>query len=532
MSPSNVPERPKAHLVVNAAEPIEIFLIDHTFHRVAEGIGSLDWNGEAGLYKLKLRAGSRIQEISVELKEGEDKFIEAPKLDFSSAAPIAGTRRTHEYHMDAAENVSRIVHCRLGTGSQLFVFVRMWTDTTRPEIPVPPPKYNPANGLSLHDAHGKLLIDFKQSADSNLDRDAWAGLNIELKPGFYRLRVKSSTVGTLEQGIFVSMGWQTQVFLLLTNYGNESNPDFHADLARGTVLMSREGFNYQREDFRLVELARIGLANQRALISRRDMDYLLYGKFDDPMLGIYGGHALLLGENTDSNLIREITRNLYHMLGPHPDVLALALTLEKPFREIPDMSYEFTLPPMLNQSWQIIVNATNNKRAQIPSTSFAAQIALNLWGDSIWLVWKGDALESEAGVSISIPLQETLSQIASKTFEFPADEESFARLSAGLNATESAILWRVMRPHIMRELEKRAGVEVKRDKAPTRKPDVTSMFGKVAGVEVRRDETIAKEWPSPYKELPQTMAQSLGIPISSLEIATDSLLKKLKLVKL
>src|SRR6266508_3779842 len=79
---------------------------------------------DLGLYKIKFRAGSLIQEVHQEVAPGAGTIrVTGPTLRFSSAAPLETTRTTHEYHEDAARALSREVHRTLGEGSQLFLFL-------------------------------------------------------------------------------------------------------------------------------------------------------------------------------------------------------------------------------------------------------------------------------------------------------------------------------------------------------------------------------------------------------------------------
>src|SRR2546425_4937372 len=142
--------------------------------------------------------------------------------------------------------------------------------------------------------------------------DNWSGCNIQLDPGAYRLRVQAGSVGRLEQIVVTSLSWQTQVFLLRREYGGDSPPVRRADLGNASVLMLRigQGFHSKEAHLRQTELARHGLAHGRVVMQPDELNKMLWMKSDNPMLGIYGAHLLLLSQEPDRNLLRTVTANL------------------------------------------------------------------------------------------------------------------------------------------------------------------------------------------------------------------------------
>jgi hypothetical protein len=142
----------QAHLIaIGDSTMTEIFIINSQFERVAKGVGRVEVDLSAGLYKVKFKAGTLIHEVLIDLPPGPQPFeIRAPQLRFSSSAPIAGTLTTHEYHQGPAHSLSHEILLRRGNGSQLLVYLR---DLERPS------RANPAAGLTLRDADGKLVVD-------------------------------------------------------------------------------------------------------------------------------------------------------------------------------------------------------------------------------------------------------------------------------------------------------------------------------------------------------------------------------------
>src|SRR5262245_22698229 len=203
----------QAHLIAVGDSPMtEIFIINSQFERVAKGVGRVEVDLPAGLYKVKFKAGALIHEELIDLPPGPQAVeIRAPQLRFSSSAPIANTLTTHEYHEGPARSLSREILWRRGNGSQLFVYLRDLERLSRA---------NPAAVLTLHDADGKLVADLHKVC--RFDDQApipYAGCTLELDPGVYRLCVNTGEMGLLEQSVVTCNGWQTQVFLLRRSYG-------------------------------------------------------------------------------------------------------------------------------------------------------------------------------------------------------------------------------------------------------------------------------------------------------------------------
>lgn len=361
----------------------EIFVIDAHFHLADHGLGPRKtFLLDPGIYTVKVRTGSQTQEDYAVLRRGEAESVvkEFPALRFASPAPLYDTAKTHEYHMTAADAESRTTHVQAGQGSWIFVFARDWTPPNRPSISLAPDRH-PARGLTLRDAQGNLVAEFATQSKSDLTGDPWAACNVQVNPGIYHLRLEMASGATLEQTIVASSHWQTQVFLLQRAYGADRS-DRRADLPGASVLLSNGPyFDSHNHDLRLVDLARLGLTNQRRVLSE-DMRMMLRGKFDNPMLGIYAGHLLLLDEKLDLDLLHIVVGNLRGLLGPHPDVEALALLLE------PGGSpYVFEVPPMLRRSWSLVLNATVTKPWLVPLGSLAANVADRLWAEEPWLLW-------------------------------------------------------------------------------------------------------------------------------------------------
>ena len=383
-------EHKKLSLTVNAAdESPEVFVVDGRFKVVARSRGKHNvFSLTPGIYTVKVRTGAEASKQDVVLFDKPEQ-IDFPRLHFVSAAPLADTGKTHEYHIIASEALSKKVHVKKGSGSSIFVFVRDWTSKQRSEAGIKP-NPRPQLGLRLLDASGQVIVDLDKESEVNNgasallppDPDAYAGCNVQLNPGIYRLALGLASGSVIEQTVVASSGWQTQVFLLQRDYGKDRS-DRRADLIGASILLSKNGFNSKDPKKRLVETARLGLVNTRQVLSDEIIGSILDGKFENPMLGILGAHLLLL-KKVELGLLTTVVDNLRKLLGSnqHPDVEALALRLGT------KTTYIFDHPPMLRRSWWQVVDATVDHPELVPVGSMAATAAERIWGDEPWLQWK------------------------------------------------------------------------------------------------------------------------------------------------
>ncbi len=199
-----------------------------------------------------------------------------------------------------------------------------------------------------------------------------------MNPGLYRLRLSLPSGACQEHTLVACAGWQTQVFLLQRDHEGARL----ADLPKASVLMALgKGFQTGDAGLRQAELARLGLMNERKVLSS-DVREMLEGKFANPMLGIYGAHLLLLENSPDLRLVRIVVNNLRSLLGDsHPDVEALALAVNG------SPASSFAVPPMLRRSWKLVVDATLERPDLVPADSVAARAAQNVCSEEPWFVW-------------------------------------------------------------------------------------------------------------------------------------------------
>ena len=381
-----------------------ITVLDRKFSPLAEGIDEVKLHVAPGLYEARFEAGSSVREQLLTVEPGDPvHHIHEQKIAFATPAPLPHTRSENPEHGQAARNISREVHRRLGKGGQLMVFVRD-LDLRGRTIPT--------QGLTLHGPAGQYLNlsdDSLHGGGVDAGYPPWAGCTYQLDPGHWVVRAIAATGGEVEQTIVVCKGWQTQLFVERSRArlgGRARRPD----LADAAVLMAKSdhGFDPQLRDLRAVELARQGLRDRRLAIDARQLETMLAGKPRNPMLAIYGAHLLVRRAKPDKRLIGRVARNLRSLMGDHPDLRAIELWLGE--REVGD----FAEPPMLKSSWSIIVKASARRPELVPRGSRSAAVTETIIGGGPWLRWRVPRRSEPAVASLSPeqPLGRAIAEVA------------------------------------------------------------------------------------------------------------------------
>ena len=371
-------KRDLAPLSVRAEPGVSITVVNANLKPVASGAGTLHEKLPPGLYEVQLLAGHALSRHVMRLGP-EGSSFQAPAIDFPSPAPVS-PNEADEAVAQEASRLSRRPAQRFGRGAQLLVVVR---DNARVA------RANAAAGLSLRSLDGRRVADLERLSTPSADgaRPVWAIVCLELDPKPYLLRVATGSA-TLEQTVILVGGWQTQVFLDRKSFGS-APARRRASLPDAAVLMARNaaGFDPSRPDLRLTELARIALLDRRAILGPQDLDALVYGKWENPMLGLYGANVLLATGARNIRQLDVMRRNLRRLLGDHPDVLALDVRAGERVHPV-------AVPPMLRASWDALVAATAARPELVAADSLAGRIADHLFGTGVWLTWRAPKARS------------------------------------------------------------------------------------------------------------------------------------------
>lgn len=371
-------------------------------------LGRVEVGVVPGAYKVEFRTGVETRAQIVVVAEGEirEVWLDEP-LKVASAAPVKGSSTSHEYQREPAAHESREPPLRpppgqIG-GSHLFLFVRdhdeeAWADE------------NPALGLSLHHLDGGLLYDLGSRERPSGHYNAqghWTALHVDLDPGAYLLRLETPTKGIVQQVVHLFAGWQTQLFLLARGYGRGAERRRQADLARGSLFMARpeSGFQPEERQLYLTEVALRALANGRS-VPGAERSEMMWEKFKNPMLGLYGAFLHLRRRRVDPRLMRTVFDNLSELLGRHPDVLALGWALVArwaaeghpaelltPIRRAVEEAGAMTVPPMLRAACDAVSAATFTHPGLVAPDSLAERVTTRMLLAGPWLLWTATAEE-------------------------------------------------------------------------------------------------------------------------------------------
>src|SRR5439155_2698699 len=204
----------------------------------------------------------------------------------------------------------------------------------------------------------------------------------------------------------VARGWQPQRFVERRGYPGGAGGR-SADLGDASILMAPigRGFDPERDDLRLTELARQALSSGREVLAKGDLSSMLFMKFENPMLGIYGAHLLLRRGDGRDGVLAEVCRNLERLVPGHPDAAAIGLAIGT----APNVS--FPLPPMLRASWELVIEASAGRPDLVPRDSLAGRVAGSVYDASTWLIWRKEREPREA-LESRRPAEEDISVVA------------------------------------------------------------------------------------------------------------------------
>ncbi|CAK8722350.1 MAG: hypothetical protein CDV28_11615 [Candidatus Electronema aureum] len=363
-------------LTVRAADNMtEVFLADSRFELIANGIGRTEATVAPGLYKARFRVGQVQTDSLIEVETGgASKIFDGTAVQFASPVPMPQTLTYRQAQAEAAQQLSRVINLKQGTGSQLFLFLRGLTaEASRPWV-----------GVSLHDLSGKQFAEAGQGTCDTAN--CFCGLNIELDPGTYRLRVEEEPGEIYEMFIVTLAGWQTQVFALAETSWQPGVQAVRAALPDAAVLMAEidKGFDPANPAVRQTELLRLGLMHGRKILTEIGLKNLLAGTLN-PMNAVFIAHLLARREDEVLQALAvDLVGHIDSSLAAHPDLRAALLVPQfVTSNETPPI---FTAPPMLNSSWQLITQAVDKEKAVIPSGSLNEQIKAGVLNTALWLL--------------------------------------------------------------------------------------------------------------------------------------------------
>jgi PAS domain-containing protein len=374
-------------------------ITDNDYHSVAtltsgsatgKGPFPVDATLAPGVYSVQVEVGSTTDSEWVSVRSGKQTEIPAERwasLQLSSPMPTEATPQgvasTPLAIADTAEKWSRSTtwtHSSTG-GGRLFVFVHTPDANRYPDF---------ARGLSLLDQHGATLT---RLADDAVRVDSAGGclaFCADLAGGFYILQREGPGPFHYNQPVYVSDGWETQLFLTSTE-----RPSF-GSLAMNLAARGR-GFERDNEMAAAVEAVLAALRRESAiatLMASSHLRRLLYAEDKNPWLGVLVAYALTVAEEAsrqsyadaslashDPGLKQDILGFLRHTLGSHPDVRALSLMPEEAASE------PFPYPPLMRIGLQRVREHATRFTNTIPIESLTERILPKQIASSLWSLW-------------------------------------------------------------------------------------------------------------------------------------------------
>jgi hypothetical protein len=382
----------------------ELLVVGSDFKMIAHGAPPLRARVEPGIYALKAKIGSKVTE-RLELIEprAEPYSFELPAPRFESPMPLDGTTTSREDQREAPDPFMRSSGPRIslqgenaGTGS-LVLFVRDTDHSNSAHAAEQREAYAKGfEGFQLLDLGGRQIVDFDTRAVKKPEH-GYLGAQVQLAAGPYVLAWGHDDQQTC-LAINVVKGWALQVFLRLQSVGGDSTHMRPAFCDAAFVLDRVDaGYSAAREDFRIMEAARIALLDRRPVAGGQKMRTLLAGRCTNPMLNLYGAHLLLTVPKGDFDLLAQVVTNTAAVLGSlYPDLAALAWACESgtgkrpagfDTRPWPEILAALDGPPLLTPSWDLLLKCAESAGVDIDALP-AFQVAGELAVSGIVLTWE------------------------------------------------------------------------------------------------------------------------------------------------
>jgi hypothetical protein len=412
---------PKGTLsVMTPSEITEVRILDDTLREVASGTHELKVELEPGIYQVQARIPGDVTQKLVAVEAGSTVSVNDLKLRYDSSTPLGQAESSHEYHEGPAYALSRQTHKSVGTDpkARLFLFARTkGKEDKRDQKP----------SFTLRDNKAKPIVKFPEVGDINLD-DGWLALSLNMPAGIYSIEQEVPGQGKRGQALFVEDNWQTQVFAPW----HESS-DF--GLAAIYMRPKWEGFepNYFWE-YQRTEAALQGLAHGKLVLSPNWVEDFLYGKFNNPMLGLIGTYALLDQETIDYERLRIIAQNLLQLLPHSPDAKLISLLAELKDQWPPPVPKngwpEFEDPPLFAAGTDRLIRLASVIKELCPADSWLARISPLMTAGSAWTRWESGITTPKAVTRLQTELRTVVDRhvdILAEGINFPLIPKSIVK---------------------------------------------------------------------------------------------------------
>lgn len=409
----------------SASGPIKIRLMDHQFNQVTSGYGEIGKNVKPGIYLVQTTAGGPQVDRYITVKEGhdfEDFDLSAP---LHSAAPLAEKNDIIDPQIEALNQLCvRPSRRAYGNGGQVVIFVRSLDGKLDARFSMA--------GLTFRDASGERLVDLGEAVKV-CEEQGWAGFSARVDPGGVLLDWSSkrhsqwskdpNLRASVCQPIWIPAGWTTVVMMM-------AHPKRHEPRMTGmTVMMTRVGqklglgYYDERNAARVQEMALSGLRQGVSLVPESLLSVILQAKFQNPMAGVVGAHAILLERNPKWSLLDKVLTNLDRLMPGSPDVASLRM-MAKARRSsgARTKTKAISFPPMVYLGYRGLISGDWREGGVIVPGSIAESASTRILPQGPWTIWKTEeksktAIEKSAQIKVAYELENALSQVKAKMQE-------------------------------------------------------------------------------------------------------------------
>jgi len=391
-------------LDVSAAdESSEVMVVDSAFHVLARGIHAVQLKVPPGIYRAKVRVGDQQSEklFSVESNEPNNhKTVQLEPLEFSSPIPLQKTSTSREFHQSAIYHAAGAggETAQLGLGAGLVIFLRdpslVYFNLAADQIEAYRKNFE---GFVLSKLDGSDPRPIESLGTLAADH-GYLIASVAVTPGTYTLSRASSGNERLCLPLVVPAGWSLQIFVTMVPTDNsavDSALSRRADFDGAAMVFDRPGagFSPDRADLRVLEVTRQALARGHNVVDANTMDALLFGKYENPMMGLLAAHLLLLSKNADLQLAQKVVTNTGNLIGAdYPDLLVLSWKLGQLLSaaDAPDaktLVEKMKGPPLLQLSWHYFMEAYRTLFDKDILDAGLTKMAGQLVSSSVWVSW-------------------------------------------------------------------------------------------------------------------------------------------------
>jgi hypothetical protein len=341
-----------------------------------------------GLYQFRVVIGRQIVEKVILLDRdwpppGVAPGAMVPPLpQITSAAPLPGTRATHEYQQEAARQATVSTstnEVRVDSGAELMVMSRLNGQA--------PTGRMPWQGVAILNDQGEVAVNLETQGRHDVQGDPTAVFAVSLPPGAYKLQYPVASGTLFAQSVLLPPGdWRAEAYILYDARDQGARPSV-------SLLMRKLGADWGTADDVQLQKALVALADERPIQDSLLSD-LLAGKSFNPLAAVVSAHLLLLsaespaGEATvDLRQLDKLIILLRNNIGSdHPDVEALSLRCHDPELHT---SKPIRAPPIFERSWELLLKASETRPELIPSDLWK-QVHVRVAAPP-YLVWCPDA---------------------------------------------------------------------------------------------------------------------------------------------